>query len=212
LPASARRTQKEIEAVPERAAPAKLEESASFWTSLGALDTKGLFAGEQGLQFTMSRRVITMSKMEWLIESPGGSRVLKCYEQTNSLSRKRDFFDAEGNQLFDFQRRTGSTMTAEAPMGGTLFMVKNASLHLSPHWTVSMGNTSDNASAQWIAKGDGAMKNVIVNWGGFQVGRISCESGFKKHTYTVSIAPEMNYAIMAALTTVFDDLRTDEGC
>jgi hypothetical protein len=129
LPASARRTQKEIEAVPERAAPAKLEESASFWTSLGALDTKGLFAGEQGLQFTMSRRVITMSKMEWLIESPGGSRVLKCYEQTNSLSRKRDFFDAEGNQLFDFQRRTGSTMTAEAPMGGTLFMVKNASLH-----------------------------------------------------------------------------------
>jgi hypothetical protein len=92
-----------------------------------------------------------------------------------------------------------------------------------------MGNTSDNASAQWIAKGDGAMKNVIVNWGGFQVGRISCESGFKKHTvclsqildcqplanedqYTVSIAPEMNYAIMAALTTVFDDLRTDEGC
>jgi hypothetical protein len=129
LPAPARRTQKEIEAVPERAVPAILEEPASFGTNLGALDTKGLFAGEQGLQFTMSRRVITMSKMEWLIESPGGSRVLKCYEQTNSLSRKRDFFDAEGNQLFDFQRRTGSTMTAEAPMGGTLFMVKNASMH-----------------------------------------------------------------------------------
>jgi hypothetical protein len=100
---------------------------------------------------------------------------------------------------------------------------------VSPHWAVSMGNNSDNASVQWIAKGDEATKNVIVNWGGFQVGRISCESGLKKHTvchsqmvdcqllankdqYTVSIAPEMNYAIMAALTTVFDDLRTDEGC
>ncbi len=70
-----------------------------------------------------------MSKIEWMIESPGGSRLLKCYEQVNSLSRKRDFFDIEGNQLFDFQRRIGSTRTAEAPRGGTLFIVKNASLH-----------------------------------------------------------------------------------
>jgi len=30
--------------------------------------------------------------------------------------------------------------------------------------------------------------------------------------YSVTIAAEMNYAIMAALTTVLDDLRTDEGC
>jgi len=33
-----------------------------------------------------------------------------------------------------------------------------------------------------------------------------------KFQYNVTIAPEMNYAIMAALTTVLDDLRTDEGC
>jgi hypothetical protein len=90
---------------------------------------------------------------------------------------------------------------------------------------VSLGNTSDNV---WVAKGDEAMENVTVTWGGFQVGSISCKSGLKKHTvrprrctlqslankaqYAVSIAPEMNYAIMAALTTVLDDLRTDEGC
>jgi hypothetical protein len=93
---------------------------------------------------------------------------------------------------------------------------------------VSLGSTSDNASTQWVAKGDEAMQNMIVSWGGFEVGRISCESGLKKHTvrfppcipclpanedqYDVSIAPEMNYAIMAALATVLDDLRTDEGC
>ena len=94
---------------------------------------------------------------------------------------------------------------------------------------MSLGTASDNASTQWVAKGDEAMENVIVTWGGFQVGRVSCESGLKKHTvclaliatyqffanedqYHVSIAPEMNYAIMAALTTVLDDLRTDEGC
>ncbi|PMD23303.1 hypothetical protein NA56DRAFT_66745 [Hyaloscypha hepaticicola] len=212
LPVTARRTQKEIEAIPEPAVVTKLENPAGFGSNLGASDTKGLFAGEQGIQFTMSRRIITMSKIEWMIESPGGSRLLKCYEQVNSLSRKRDFFDIEGNQLFDFQRRIGSTRTAEAPHGGTLFIVKNASLHLSPHWAVSMGNTTDNDSAQWIARGDESMENVIVNWGGFQVGCISCKSGLKKHTYTVNVAPEMNYTIMAALTTVFDDLRTDEGC
>jgi hypothetical protein len=94
---------------------------------------------------------------------------------------------------------------------------------------VSLGSTSDNAITQWVAKGDESMGNVIVTWGGFQVGRISSESGLKKHMvclaliapcqlfanedqYHVSIAPEMNYAIMAALTAVLDDLRTDEGC
>jgi hypothetical protein len=132
LPAPARRTQKEMEAIPEPA-PAKPEEPAGFGTNLGILDTKGLFAGEQGLQFTMSRRVINMSKMEWEIQSPGGSRLLKCFEQTNSLNRRRAFFDVEGNQLFDFQKRIGSTRTAECPRGSTLFVVKNGSLHrMSP--------------------------------------------------------------------------------
>jgi hypothetical protein len=128
LPAPARRTQQELEAIPEPAS-AKPEEPTVFGTDLGIWDTKGLFAGEQGLQFTMSRRVVNMSKMEWEILSPGGSRVLKCYEQTNTLSRRRDFFDAEGNQLFDFQKRIGSTRTAECPRGSTLFVIKNGSLH-----------------------------------------------------------------------------------
>ena len=30
------------------------------------------------------------------------------------------------------------------------------------------------------------MENVIVNWGGFQVGCISCKSGLKKHTVCLS--------------------------
>jgi hypothetical protein len=55
-----------------------------------------------------------------------------------------------------------------------------------PHWAVSMGDTTDNHSAQWIAKGNESMENVIVNWGGFQVGRISCKSGLKKHTVCLS--------------------------
>jgi hypothetical protein len=128
LPAPARRTRQELEAIPEPAS-AKPEEPTVFGTNLGIWDTKGLFAGEQGLQFTMSRRVVNMSKMEWEILSPGGSRVLKCYEQTNTLSRRRDFFDAEGNQLFDFQKRIGSTRTAECPRGSTLFVIKNGSLY-----------------------------------------------------------------------------------
>jgi uncharacterized protein YxjI len=206
LPAPTRRTQKEIEAIPEPPS-AKSEEATSLGTNLG-FATKGLFAGEQGLQFSMSRRVITMSKMEWEILSPAGSQLIKCYEQTNSLSRRRDFFDVQGSRLFDFQKRIGSTRTAECPKGSTLFVIKNASLHLTPHWAVSLGSTSENV---WVAKGDEAMENVVVTWGGFQVGRISCSSRYK-HTYAVTIAPEMNYAIMVALATVLDDLRTDEGC
>jgi hypothetical protein len=53
---------------------------------------------------------------------------------------------------------------------------------VTPSWIVSLTSTTDNAAAQWIAKGDEAMENVVVTWGGFQVGRIFCESGHKKHT------------------------------
>jgi hypothetical protein len=128
LPPPTRRTQQEIEAIPAPT-PAKFEEPASFGTNLGIWFTKGFFAGEQGMQFVMSRRFVTTSKMEWAIEETDGSRLLKCFDQTNALSRRKDFFDLEGNQLFDFQRRTGSTRTAESPRGATLFVIKNASLH-----------------------------------------------------------------------------------
>lgn len=77
------------------------------------------------------------------------------------------------------------------------------------HWIVNLTGT-ENTADQWVVKGDGKMKSVTVTWGGFQVGHISCESR-RKHSYSVSIAPEMNYAIMATLVTVFDDLKTDEG-
>jgi len=149
--------------------------------------------------------------MEWVVENDDGSRLMKCYSQTNSLSRRTDFQDMDGNQIFQFQKRTGSTRIAESPMGANLFAVKNASLYSFPHWAVSLTGASESSTAKWIAKGDETMENVVVNWGGFCVGQISCPSKLRKHTYTVSIAPKMNYAIMAALTTVFDDLRVDEG-
>lgn len=211
VPVPARRTQQEIEAIPAAASP-ELDHSGTFERNLGFLFMNELFAKAQGLQFTMSRHVITMSKMEWVTEGVDGSRLLKCYEQTNSLSRRKNFFNTEGNQLFDLQRSTGSTRTAQSPKGTTLFSVKNASSHTSPYWVVSLGGDAKNSVVQWIAKGDEDLESLLITWGGFQVGRISAEAGFKKHKYSVAIAPEMNYAIMAALVTVFDDLRTDESC
>jgi hypothetical protein len=111
--------------------------------------------------------------------------------------RKLDFQDVDENQIFQFQKRTGSTRIAESPMGATLFAVKNASLYCEhslsrtkytliilafPHWTVSLTGASESSSAHWIAKGDEAMESVVVNWGGFCVGRISCPSKRRKHT------------------------------
>jgi len=154
LPPPARRTQEEIEAIPVPA-PVKPEEPASFGRNLGIWFTKGFFAGEQGMQFTMSRRVVTMSKTEWTIEGADGSRILKCQQQTNSLSRKKDFFDLEGNQLFDFQRRTGSTRTAESPQGTTLFVVKNASLHSKfPHINPTSALTYFNSESTLDSESD----------------------------------------------------------
>lgn len=209
-----KRTRAEIESIPASSSPSpKDEEIVALATNRGIFFTGGFFAREQGLELRMTRMVSTFSKMEWLIQDLAGTRRLKCFAQTNSLSRRKDFWDTEGNLLFNFQKKIGSTRIAETPCGKEVFEVKNATLPSMPHWTVKLASGGKaESSASWIAKGDEEMENVVVRWGGFEVGRIRCESRARKHTYIVNIAPEMNYAVMAALATVFDDLRTDEGC
>lgn len=102
-------------------------------------------------------------------------------------------------------------------MGATLFAVKNASLYCKyslpsttvmlillafPHWSVSLTGASESSTAQWIAKGDEAMENVVVNWGGFCVGRISCPSKLRKHTVCspkLADSPRSRFADMTSI-------------
>ncbi|KAL2061924.1 hypothetical protein VTL71DRAFT_7302 [Oculimacula yallundae] len=181
-------------------------------TSPGVWFTKGFFSGREGMQFRMTRRVMNFSKAEWVIESDDGAKILKGFGHSNSLSRRTDFSDFDDTPIFTIQKKTGSTRVAEAPNGISLFTIRNT-LYSSPYWTVNIGSeNSMTSAAQWTAKGDASLETVTVSWGGIQVGRISLESKAKKHTYILNIAPVVNYCIMAALATVFDDLRTDEGC
>ncbi|KAH7313142.1 hypothetical protein BKA65DRAFT_153932 [Rhexocercosporidium sp. MPI-PUGE-AT-0058] len=196
----------EIEKVPVQSVTSVAAARAPI--NSGVWFTKGFFAGREGMQIKMTRRVTKFSKLEWVIESDDGSKILKSFGHSNSLSRKTDFADIDDTPIFTFQKKTGSTMVAEAPNGAALFTIRNT-LYSSPFWTLNLGSdNATNGAAQWTAKGDSSLEAVAVSWGGFQVGRISLESKAKKHTYILNIAPEVNYCIIAALTTVFDDLRT----
>lgn len=55
--------------------------------SQGPWFTKGYISEQDGMFFKMSRRFVTASKAEWVIESDDGTRILKCFGYTNSLSR-----------------------------------------------------------------------------------------------------------------------------
>ncbi|CAL3965267.1 hypothetical protein PZA11_001940 [Diplocarpon coronariae] len=198
----------EIERIPDVFEP--LLTPVRDFMGQGGWFTTDFFSGCEGMQIKMTRRVESFSKVQWLIESNTGSEILRGIGHSQSRSRRTDFCYTDESQICQFQKRTGSTKVAEAPDGTTLFTVKNASLYSSPHWTIYLGD--DPMNTQWNANGDEGLQNVSVTWGGFQVGRISVESRRDKHTYILTVAPEMNYCVMAALTTVFDDLRTDEGC
>jgi hypothetical protein len=56
-----------------------------------------------------------------------------------------------------------------------------------PHWNIKLASGVKDSSASWIAKGDEDMESVCVRWGGFEVGRIRCESRLKKHTVSILI-------------------------
>lgn len=76
----------EIEKVPNQpqalVAPSKSSFNAGVWF------TKGFFAGREGVQIKMTRRVTNFSKMEWVIEGDDGSKILKSFSHSNSPSRK----------------------------------------------------------------------------------------------------------------------------
>lgn len=186
-----KRTRAEIESIPPSDSSSKYEEPVAFATNRGIFFTGGFFAREQGLELKMTRMVTTFSKMEWLIQDLAGTRRLKCFAQTNSLSRRKDFWDTEGNLLFSFQKKIGSTRVAETSCGKEVFEVKNASLPSMPHWTIKLASGGKaESSASWIAKGDEEMENVVVRWGGFEVGRIRCESRARKHTVSFFVFPK----------------------
>jgi len=170
----------EIEKVPVQ--QETLPASPKSPVNAGVWFTKGFFAGREGMQFKMTRRVTNFSKMEWVIESDDGSKILKSFGHSNSLSRKTDFADIDDTPIFTFQKKTGSTRVAEAPNGTSLFTIRNT-LYSSPHWTINLGSPNAMASTvQWTGRGDESLESVVVSWGGFQVGRISLESRTKKHT------------------------------
>ncbi|CZT43693.1 uncharacterized protein RSE6_03765 [Rhynchosporium secalis] len=218
------RRRMEIERIPSTKSVAPRAPTSSLSWFL-----KGFFSGPEGMHMKMTRRVTSFAKSEWVIESDDGSKIIKGFGHSNSLSRKTgnstpllniiaicslftDFSDIDDTPIFTIQKKTGSTRVAEAPNGISLFTIKNP-LYASPYWAVNIGNErATNSAAQWTARGDASLEIVTVSCGGFQVGRISLESKAKKHTYILNILPGANYCIMAALATVFDDLRTDEGC
>ncbi|KAH7384790.1 hypothetical protein BKA64DRAFT_681436 [Cadophora sp. MPI-SDFR-AT-0126] len=174
----------EIERVPVQ--PEGLPASPRSTPNSGVWFTKGFFAGREGMQIKMTRRVTNFSRMEWVLESDDGSKILKSFGHSNSLSRKTDFSDIDDTPIFTFQKKTGSTRVAEAPNGTSLFTIRNT-LYSSPYWTISLGSGNATAgTAQWSAQGDESLESVVVSWGGFQVGRISLESKAKKHTVSRS--------------------------
>jgi hypothetical protein len=89
-PLVSRTKQQQIEEIPPPPTKTKSQdiEAVAFGTNMGIWFTKGFFAGGVGLTLTMSRRYLTYSKMEWVVENEDGSRLMKCYSQTNSLSRR----------------------------------------------------------------------------------------------------------------------------
>ncbi|PVH82607.1 hypothetical protein DL98DRAFT_513715 [Cadophora sp. DSE1049] len=113
----------EIEKVPVQ--PELLPASPKSPVNAGVWFTKGFFAGREGMQIKMTRRVTNFSKMEWVIESDDGSRILKSFGHSNSLSRKTDFSDIDDTPIFTFQKKTGSTRVAEAPNDTSLFTIRN---------------------------------------------------------------------------------------
>ena len=130
-----------------------------------------------------------------------------------------DFTDMQGNKLFALKNKhftIHKSFHAEAPSGDDLFVVKGHFSMLSSHSTCEFTNKSDGRKVELDIKGDWFDRSASITCGGQPVAHIN-RSFFnvrqifgEKQTYFVTVAPNVDLSLIAALCVSLDEKENEK--
>jgi len=174
-----------------------------------------------GIMLTVSKKVGMFEREDLVMEDGNGAEVLRCrsLSLSMSMSQRKDVFDGSGKKMFQIRSHGvfGNEDVAEAPDGSPLFSIKHeVGIIGSSKWNITFNNAIGQTLICWKVKRNHG-HTLDVTWNDILVGQITrpkrgiTETFSPYHTYTVNVAPNVDYSIMAAMCISYDDWVTRRG-
>ncbi|TVY48483.1 Protein LURP-one-related 15 [Lachnellula cervina] len=167
----------------------------------------------------MKEKVWSLSGDTFHITDEAGHEILQCRGQTFSLSDRKEFADNAGRPLFSLRTKLLSIhkcFYAEAPDGQVLFEVRGKFSIGTSKMIATFQNASNGAPIELLVKGDWLDRSATITMGNVVVAQIS-RSYFNmreifggQQTYYVTIAPNVDLALMAAICVCLDEKENEK--
>jgi len=167
----------------------------------------------------MKEKAFSLSGDDFTVKTTTGMEICRCKGKVLSISDKKVFTDMQGHELFALKNKhftIHKSFHAERPDGKDVFVVKGQFSILSSKSTCEFTNASDGRHVELEIKGDWWDRSASITFGGEPVAHIS-RSFFNmrqifadKDTYFVTVAPQVDLTLIAALCVCLDEKENDE--
>ncbi|KAF2211457.1 hypothetical protein CERZMDRAFT_112557 [Cercospora zeae-maydis SCOH1-5] len=189
-----------------------------FEPPLGPQPLIGTLYSPQQVTLVLREKVFSLSGDTFTVQTVEGANVLQVKGKIASLHSKKTFTDMSGLEIFvlaEKKLKLFKTFHAESPAGHNFDVEGHFSIGTSRS-TVKFVNAADKAPIELRVKGDWFDRKAKVMLGERVVAKISRsfanarEIFGNKQTYFVTIAPNVDMSLIAALCVAIDERENEK--
>ncbi|KAF7193977.1 Protein LURP-one-related 10 [Pseudocercospora fuligena] len=190
---------------------------APFQPPLGPQPASPILYSANQVVLRMKEKVWSLSGDDFTVQTVEGAHIMKVKGKLVSIHNKKKFVDMQNNEIFTLSEKKlklNKTFHGEAP-GAHNFEIKGHFSLGSSKSTVEFVNNSDRTTVELQVKGDWFDRTANISLGDRVVAQIS-RSFFNarevlddKQTYFVTVAPNVDLSLIAAICVCLDEREND---
>jgi len=172
------------------------------------------YYANQPTTLVMREKIMSFTGNDYHVKSTEGASVLRVRGTAMSISDRTEVLDNQGQHLFTVRRQLFSFLNnfyAEDPNGNKFLTVDGEFSFGRNKASIKFVNSSDQQQVQLKMKGDWLDRTTEIKLGNTVVARIDREmrTGWQilggPQTYFVTVAPNVDLALMVALCICLDE-------
>ncbi|OLN96030.1 Protein LURP-one-related 15 [Colletotrichum chlorophyti] len=190
-----------------------------------ASNSVGIFpqlTARQSETLILKERMLSLTGDNFDIKLANGQPILHVVGKVMSISGRKSVYDMANNHLFDIVKEhfhIHTTFAAQDPQGNKLMEVKSSFKLLGSKATATFISPSTGKSESLEMKGNwlSTQADIVDSTTGQVLGRID-RNMLKardflggKQTYSLTVAPGVDMALMCALCICLDEKKNDQG-
>jgi len=191
---------------------------AAFTPPLGPQPPNPAFYSPNQVTLQMREKVFSLTGDDFIVQTVDGLPICKVKGKLISLHGKKAFTDMAGQEIFDLKSKTLAlfkSFTGTSPVGHNFEVKGHFSIGKSKS-TCHFKNFSNGQEIELEIRGDWFDRSADIVYGGLPVAHISRsfvnvrEIFGDKQTYFVSVAPNVDLSLIAALCVCLDEKENEK--